>query len=811
MGFRSDFEQIFMEAPNAYVILDRDFRIVGMNKAYLATTMREREDILGLNVFKAFPSATGSQSQRMLENSLHRVLETREVDHLSLIPYPIARPDGSLEERFWSATHTPIVTAAGEIFVLQNTVDVTEMHRLRELAEGRDIHIQSDVMHRADRVASRNLALVQEREYLLSLFDQAPSFMAVLRGPQHVFDLANKAYFEIVGRSRGKLIGRTVADALPEIVGQGFVELLDRVYTTGEPFVARAARAVLNRGPGGSGELRHLDFIYQPLSNEAGETIGILVLGHDVTEQHVAQTELRQLAEQLESRVEIRTRELEEAQRALRQSQKMEAIGNLAGGIAHDFNNLLQVITGSLQLLSRHVTAEGDHRHIGNAMTAARRGAQLAAQLLAFGRRQPLEPKVVDPGRLTRDTLDLLRRSVGEGIVIDYRVGSGLWNIIADPTNVETALLNLAINARDAMPDGGRLTIELANARLDEEEARRFADGQAGEYVMIAVSDTGHGIPESLLDKVFEPFFSTKPEGHGTGLGLSMVYGFVKQSGGHLEMHSEVGRGTSVKLFLPRALADEETVEMAPAGDAVTGGRETILVVEDDPAVQETVAHMLRSLGYRTLLAGNAEEGIALLDSGAVIDLIFSDVVMPGRRKSTDLAAHAAVRSPGVPLLFTSGYARDTIVHDGRLDEGVNFLAKPYDREQLARKLRQLLDAVQPDTSRRALRKVVLCEDDVLIRISTVEMLEGLGLEVIETGSVGETLSVFDESIDALITDMRLPDGNGLMLAQTLRQTWPSLPVVFATGDTLTELPPGTRLLGKPYDERMLQQVLNGL
>lgn len=803
-----DFSQIFDKAPNPYVILDDAMTIVGMNEAYLQVTMRRRQDIIGRNMFDAFPSDPGSESGQMLRRSLERVIETGEADVLPLIPYPIEGPDGSFEDRYWSATHTPIRSADGRLYVLQHTVDVTELNQLRERAKAHDLKVESDIIQRAGRVAGQNLALSQEREYLRSLFAQAPSFMAVLRGKEHVFELANQAYLEIIGRR--DIIKKPVAQALPEVVEQGFLDVLDRVFETGVPFIAKSAQVLLNRGPRGAGELRYLDFVYQPIKDAAGQTFGIFVQGHDVTEQQMAQSRLKDLAASLESRVEARTRELVAVQEALRQSQKMEAIGNLAGGIAHDFNNLLQVLLGSLQLLEKQVTTDSGRIYLDNALSATRRGAQLASQLLAFGRRQPLEPKVINLGRLVEDMDDLLRRSIGEGIEVRTIVPGGLWNTLADPTNVETALLNLAINARDAMEGRGKLTIELGNVHLDNDYSRRAFDVEPGEYVMLAVTDTGSGIPADIIDKVFDPFFSTKAAGKGTGLGLSMVYGFAKQSGGHVKIYSDVGKGTTVRLYLPRALAEEQAVERVV--DHVSGGMETILVVEDDDAVRDVSAELLRELGYRVLLARDAQGALAILDSGVEVDLVFTDVVMPGAVKSTDLAERVRATRPRTGVLFCSGFTENSIVHDGRLDQGINLLNKPYSREQLARKVRQVLDErPSPEQAVRDIRKVLLCEDEPLIRMMAVDMLETMGLDVVEAVNISEALAALDASVDALICDIGLPDGNGIDLAKQVRTTRPDIPVVFATGHRMKPPIERSEVLDKPFDERALKAVLDRL
>jgi PAS domain S-box-containing protein len=387
---------------------------------------------------------------------------------------------------------------------------------------------------------------------------------------------------------------------------------------------------------------------------------------------------------------------LRQTEEQLRQAQKMEAIGQLTGGVAHDFNNILQVISANLQLLGRIAAGnEKIEQRVDKAMGAVKRGAQLASQLLAFGRRQALEPKVVNVGRFVVAMEDMLRRALSEAIEIETVVTGGLWNTLVDPTQIENAVLNLAINARDAMHGSGKLTIEAGNASLDDTYVRRHADVRPGQYVMLAVSDTGSGMTPEVMAQAFEPFFSTKGEGQGTGLGLSMVYGFVKQSGGHVKIYSELGHGTVVKMYLPRSTQSEDVLTVADPS-AASGGTETILVAEDDEEVRATVVEILSELGYRVLKAKDAAGALSIIESGARVDLLFTDVVMPGPLKSPELAHKARERIPGLGVLFTSGYTENAIVHAGRLDAGVDLLAKPYSREALALKLRQVLAARPP-------------------------------------------------------------------------------------------------------------------
>ncbi|MGE7369476.1 PAS domain-containing protein [Neorhizobium sp. NPDC001467] len=530
----------------------------------------------------------------------------------------------------------------------------------------------------------------------------------------------------------------------------------------------------------------------------------------------------------LEEKIEERTQELIVSQKALQQAQKMETIGQLTGGVAHDFNNLLQVVAGNLQLLAKDVAGnERAERRVSNAMAGVSRGAKLASQLLAFGRRQALEPKVINIGRFLNGMEDLLRRSIGESVEVEVIAAGGLWNTFADPTQVENAVLNLAINARDAMDGSGKLTIEVGNASLDQDYARSHAEVEPGQYVMIAVSDTGSGMSDGIIEKVFEPFFSTKPEGKGTGLGLSMVYGFVKQSGGHVKIYSEVGHGTTVRVYLPRALADEDR-EIVVHNGPIVGGTETVLVVEDDDEVRATVVETLADLGYRVLTARDAQAGLTVVESGIPIDVIFTDVVMPGPLKSREMARRAKERLPNLVVLFTSGYTENSIVHGGKLDAGVELLSKPYTREALARRLRHLITnqkqqqlasapkvpaitASAVDNAPAVLPLTILVvEDDALIRVNTAEMLADLGHRVLDAGTACEAIAMLERGgIDLIVTDLGLPDMNGHELAGKARGLWPDIAVVYATGDaSVPDDVPGAVLLGKPYDEATLKAAI---
>jgi signal transduction histidine kinase len=393
------------------------------------------------------------------------------------------------------------------------------------------------------------------------------------------------------------------------------------------------------------------------------------------TQEFYAEAERRDLAEQ-----------------ALRQAQKMEAVGQLTGGVAHDFNNLLTIIIGNLGIAKRGVVEARAERALNNALTGAQRAAQLTQRLLAFSRRQPLNPRAVDANRLITGMSDLLTRSLGETVALETIGGAGVWNIEVDASEMESTLLNLALNARDAMPQGGKLTIETSNAYLDEEYCRQHDGIIPGQYVLISITDNGMGMSQETVEKAFEPFFTTKETGKGTGLGLSQVYGFMKQSGGHVKIYSERGEGTTIKLYLPRHDGDDASIPQDIEGSADRGQGETILIVEDDDGVRQYASEILRDLNYQILEARDSATAMKLLDADKPFDLLLTDVVLPGKN-GRELASEIEKRRPGTRVIFMTGYSRNAIVHHGRLDRGTELITKPLIEGVLARKIRQVLDA----------------------------------------------------------------------------------------------------------------------
>jgi signal transduction histidine kinase/CheY-like chemotaxis protein len=539
----------------------------------------------------------------------------------------------------------------------------------------------------------------------------------------------------------------------------------------------------------------------------------LVEVGERSAQLEASESALRELNNTLEERIQERTQELQRAHAQLRQSQKLEAVGQLTGGVAHDFNNVLQVISGNLQLLQMSLATNPDARkRLESAIFAADRGAKLSAQLLAFARRQPLQPLSTNVGRILRGMDDLLRRALGESVHIETVVSGGLWTTLVDPHQLENVILNLAINARDAMKGEGRLTLELGNAMLTDDYVAAIPELQPGQYVVLAISDTGSGMPPEVAARAFEPFFTTKPEGQGTGLGLSMAYGFVKQSNGHIQIYSEAGNGTTIKIYLPRSMQAEVEAEN-PRHLPMVGGSETILVVEDDLAVQGTVVDMLTGLGYRVLRADDGNNALTILRSGVPVDLIFTDVVMPGPVRSIEMTRQAKQMFPDIRVLYTSGYTQNAIVHGGRLDPGVELISKPYRREELARKIRSMLGNRPAEPAPGAL-SIMVVEDNNDARAILVELLTMLGHKVQQSPTAEAALPLLTaDPVDVLLTDYTLPGMTGVALAREVTAVHPRMRVIFSSGHGPTVAADAGipfQYLPKPFTVEKLQEILSG-
>jgi PAS domain S-box-containing protein len=762
---RDRLRDLFQRAPGFMCLLSGPNLVFEfMNEAYLKLV--GHRDLIGLPIRKALPEIEGQGYFELLDE----VYATGKPFVGQGLAVDLQREPGApLEQRFLNLVYQPIYDAEGAVSgIFAEGHDVTHQLRAEEALRALNARLEQEVQQRT-----------QERDAVWRLSKD----LFALMDPDGRILSCNPAWGEALG-----------CDAA-ELVGASLFALVD-------PAAAPTLRAQLERLVEG-GSLRDLDLALAPRNgaqrwfswNAVCEGERIYAAGRDVTER-------RQLDEQL------------------RRAQKMEALGQLTGGVAHDFNNLLQVISGNLQLLARDVGGnERAESRVRNALAGVSRGSKLASQLLAFGRRQPLEPKVVNIGRFVKGMDEMLRRALGEEIELETVIAGGLWNTLVDPNGIENAILNLAINARDAMNGLGKLTIETANSSLDADYAAQN-ETTPGQYVQIAVSDTGSGIPPEIVDRVFDPFFTTKPEGRGTGLGLSMVYGFVRQSGGHIKIYSEVGQGTTVRIYLPRVREPEEALTDGRAAPA-RGGSETVLVVEDDDEVRETAVSLLTDLGYRVLKSRDAASALSVIESGAAVDLLFTDVVMPGPLRSPELARRAKALLPELAVLFTSGYTENAIVHGGRLDPGVQLLTKPYTREALARKVRRVIVserqrvAAQKSAAERAAAAngvALIVEDDELIRESTEQAIRSLGYGALAAQDAAEALRVLEtREVDVLVADLTLPGVSGAELAERARALRPGLPVVFATGDEAALSGSGVAdavTLLKPYSIERLREAL---
>jgi signal transduction histidine kinase len=714
MQQRPSFESLFRLSPNAYVLLDRDLVILDANAAYLALTGRKLEDIQGQRLHEAFaadPLSPEMTRVQELLDSFARVLSRKAVDTLPVIRYSIARqtPLGPIyEDRYWSATHTPILDEQGEVVaILQHTSDITELQAIKDsvsqAAGGRQ-----PVQQLEQSVMSRAKLLQSEGEQLRRLFAQAPGFVCFLRGPRHVYELVNDAYRQVIGHRQ--LLGKTIRDGLPEIEGQVLIGLLDDVYRTGQPYIGKRVSLFLKRQPEREPEEVILDFVLQPIVENDGKVIGIFVQGQDVTEQQRNEMELRRYRDHLEELVRERTLALQQSEaerqmteQALLQAQRLEAVGKLTGGIAHDFNNMLQIIGGNLQLLRRSLGSdETAARRLDSAVSGVEKGARLASQLLAFASRQPLLPQQVHLPDLLEQMHELLNGALGSAVQLELQVLGRPWPVFVDVGNLQSVVLNLAANARDAMSGGGRVVLRLENRLLGAD----VPVGQGGDYVLLSVIDEGSGMTEDVRARAFEPFFTTKQNSNASGLGLSMVYGFVKQSGGFVTLESGEQGGTAVHVHLPRHVENEpqlsgqggdgavESIQGDASRSAPESGADSvdaslrILFVEDDPTLRMLTGEVMMELGHEVVASETAEEALEILERQP-FDVLLTDVGLAGM-SGIDLAREAGTRLPRLSLVIASGYPVNA--SDVGLDR-LRTMLKPYDIHQV----RELLDGIRAE------------------------------------------------------------------------------------------------------------------
>jgi len=538
--------------------------------------------------------------------------------------------------------------------------------------------------------------------------------------------------------------------------------------------------------------------LIDPIKDQQGKLIGFAKITRDMTERRAMQEQLHQ-------------------------SQKMEALGQLTGGVAHDFNNLLTVMLGNLEVLWRELPEEQAvlRQAVDQATRGARRAAALTRQLLAFSRRQPLDPKPTDVNRLLAGTQDLMKQALGKGILLETNLHAELWHVDIDAHQLESTLLNLVVNARDAMAESGTLRLETANAHFEQSPAgqvgERYAAIPPGDYVRISVGDTGAGMTKEVMTRAFDPFFTTKPAGAGTGLGLSQVFGFVNQSGGHVQLHSEPGCGTTVTLYLPRTirpLPQQESVRTLPALHAAADA--TILIVEDDDDVRMLSARSLTEHGFTVLEVRGGVAAMHILEQHPEVQLLFTDVGYP--QGGGRLADEARRRFPGLKILFTSGYARDASVNQGRIEAGMQWLAKPFTGTELVQSVCQVLAEGTASADPQQGRLALVVEDEPLVSLFLAETLTDLGFKVLQSDSAQEAWAVTDRAgtPDLAVVDVGLPDDDGLELAEAFRSRWPNVKIAIASGygewaQARLRDAPGVTFLAKPYDGETVVSAVRSL
>jgi PAS domain S-box-containing protein len=700
------FKTVFENAAVGMLEIDSKWHIIGANAAYSQITGYPLDELIGKSSLGFTHPDDIAASEAALRQTAFDGLPQASVEKRYI------RADGS---QVYVRSYVSKVSGEGDNARFLKVVEnISEMRAAQDALEA-----ESRLLQTLNRTGS-SLAAELELERVVQMVTDAG---VELTGAQfgaffyNVIDRAgerlllytlsgaDRADFETFGMPRATPIFK------PTFVGEGTVRSDD---ITKDP---RYGKNAPHKGMP-KGHLPVRSYLAVPVIGRDGEVIGGLFFGHPEPGKFNSRHEelmvgiaaqaavaidnarlyraLKELNETLEDRVNEEMRRRNEAEDALRQAQKMEAVGQLTGGIAHDFNNLLQIVSGNLEILRTKITDESSQlrRYADRAMLGAERAATLTQRLLAFSRRQPLAPKPIDVNRLVSGMSELLHRTLGETVEVEAVMAPRLWPVEVDPNQLETAIINLAVNARDAMPDGGKLTIETANTSLDRDYAAQNPEVGEGQYVVICISDTGTGMDPDVAARAIEPFYTTKEVGKGTGLGLSMVYGFVKQSGGHLKIYSEDGEGTTVKIYLPRLLGEVPVTDAKEDSDAPTGSsEETILVCEDDEDVRAYTVEVLRDLNYKVLEAGDGEQALQLVrEQGGKIDLLFTDVVLPGKMTGAVLAREAVAIQPHLKTLFTTGYARNAIVHQGRLDPGVELLTKPFSYSDLAARVRDLLD-----------------------------------------------------------------------------------------------------------------------
>ncbi|AFM31320.1 MULTISPECIES: ATP-binding protein [Stutzerimonas stutzeri subgroup] len=672
-----NYQAIFEAVPNLHLILapDQDFTILAASDAQLRATHTRREESVGRPVFDVFrknPDDPTEFGTGVLRDSLERVLRSRAPDRMAITRYDIPRPaalGGGFELRYWRPLNVPVLDQRGEVLYI--------------------IHQVEDVTEEVQREHSDSLSHFEERFRAALLASGIGTFTWFLSDGSLSLDSSLEQIFHLPLGQQVTSVDGFVQQVHPD--DRAHVRLAFDHYAKGDDFTAEfrlvnagaecwlACKAKAFRDANGT------------LAYVAGACTDISARRYAEDALRVSENSLRQLNETLEARVATEVTERSRAEEALRQAQKMEAVGQLTGGIAHDFNNLLTGIIGSLDLMQRrHQRGEPLEleRYIGAAVTSAQRAAALTQRLLAFSRQQALDLKPVDVNQLVASLEDLLHRTTGENITIETRLSAGLLPACMDVNQLESALINLVINARDAMPYGGRISLSTASFTMGDTPDPKKRGMSAGEYVLLSVADTGTGMAPNVMARAFEPFFTTKPIGQGTGLGLSMVYGYIKQAKGYIQIESEPDIGTRVHLYLPVHQGEATALAHEPERTP-TGAGETILVVEDEPVVRALVVEVLNELGYETLEAGEASEALCITESEQRIDLLISDVGLPGMN-GRQLADIARQQRPGLKVLFATGYAESFAANDF-LGPDMAVITKPFAIDVFASKVGEML------------------------------------------------------------------------------------------------------------------------
>jgi len=772
---------VLAHAPIGYGFIDRDCNYVQVN-AELAHIFGIRNEYIVGRSFEEFPPLNAPKAQ----DAVRAIFEKGEcISNLELMRETAGDPQNL---RAWLAGFFPVHNEHGEVEVVGVALlDIAELKK-----------------------AERALA-ASERKFRV-VTNAMPQLVWSNR-PDGTFDFYNQQCIEFAGAPPGASWKELLHPDDRERTRIAWEHSLQ----TGDPY------EIEYRFRSKEGDYHWFLARALPVHNGDGEIERWFGTATDITEIVTARTkEMAAANEKLreeiferslaEERLRSEIHERARAEDQLRQASKMEAVGRLTGGLAHDFNNLLTVVMGNIEAMQRKMKDGGDEKlrnYADFAMQGAKRAAALTNRLLAFSRGQPLDPEPVNANQLVASMTELFARTLGEKVSLKTAIVENLWTVEVDPNQFEASLLNLVVNARDAMPKGGSLTIETSNISLDAAHAAKHEGVTPGDYVAITVSDTGIGMDQETLARVFEPFFTTKPAGQGTGLGLSQLYGFVKQSGGHVTMDSIVGAGTKVQIFLPRFFGEGANLSGRKPQSA-EDDRNTVLVVEDDDDVRLYSVSLFREMGYGVLEAADGAAALRILESRPEIRFMFTDVGLPGEYNGKELADEARRRRPYLRVLYTTGYARTDILRQGRLDVNAQVVTKPFTFDELSTKVRAVFDGKDRNV-------ILLVEDEVLVAAIAAENLRDIGFEVVEVTSAKAALehAVKDvASIKVAIVDIGLPDKKGDVLAAELRKLRADLPIIIATGHASEALPKELReadrvaVLGKPYDLRDLKAAL---